>query len=218
MDLDATSQLSPYLRFGMLSARQAAWPRCTRCAGGPMPGRARAPSLAQRIDLARVLHGDPPALSRGAGAGFQADYATLPGGMIRAAFALGARAVPAIRLWMPPCASSLQTGWMHNRARMIVASFLAKDLLIDWRWGERFLWTSGRRRPGGEQRRLAMGGGVGTDAAPYFRIFNPVLQGRGLIPRATMCAAGFRSWRVPDGPTSTSPGGCRGGPTFRPVA
>jgi deoxyribodipyrimidine photo-lyase len=75
------------------------------------------------------------------------------------------------------------TGWMHNRARMIVASFLVKDLLIDWRWGERFFMehlVDGdlAANNGGWQWTA----GVGTDAAPYFRIFNPVLQGEKFDP------------------------------------
>jgi hypothetical protein len=51
----------------------------------------------------------------------------------------------------------LQTGYMHNRLRMVVASFLTKDLGIDWRRGERFLPAPERLRPGGQQRRLAVG-------------------------------------------------------------
>jgi deoxyribodipyrimidine photo-lyase len=76
-----------------------------------------------------------------------------------------------------------ETGWMHNRLRMIVASFLTKHLLIDWRKGERYF-----------EQHLADGdlaannGGwqwsasTGTDAAPYFRIFNPILQGKTVDP------------------------------------
>jgi deoxyribodipyrimidine photo-lyase len=72
-----------------------------------------------------------------------------------------------------------QTGWMHNRARMIVASFLVKDLLIDWRWGEQWFMRhlvdgDAAANNGGWQWTA----GTGTDAAPYFRIFHPVLQGR----------------------------------------
>jgi deoxyribodipyrimidine photo-lyase len=71
----------------------------------------------------------------------------------------------------------VETGWMHNRSRMIVASFLTKDLLIDWRWGERFFMQhlidgDPAANNGGWQWTA----GTGTDAAPYFRIFNPVSQ------------------------------------------
>ena len=78
------------------------------------------------------------------------------------------------------------TGWMPNRARMIVASFLTRHLLLDWRLGE------------GHFHRLLVDGdvannvggwqwtaGVGTDAQPWFRIFNPVLQGERFDPDGT---------------------------------
>jgi deoxyribodipyrimidine photo-lyase len=70
------------------------------------------------------------------------------------------------------------TGWMHNRVRMIAASFLVKDLLIDWRIGEGWFWDTlvdadAANNPVGWQ----WVAGSGVDAAPYFRIFNPVLQG-----------------------------------------
>jgi deoxyribodipyrimidine photo-lyase len=69
------------------------------------------------------------------------------------------------------------TGWMHNRVRMIVASFLTKDLLIDWRWGERYFMQQlldGDLAPnnGGWQWAAS----TGCDPQPYFRIFNPLLQ------------------------------------------
>jgi deoxyribodipyrimidine photo-lyase len=72
-----------------------------------------------------------------------------------------------------------QVGWMPNRARMIVASFLTKDLLINWREGERHFmqWLIDgdlAANNGGWQ----WAAGTGTDAQPYFRIFNPVLQSR----------------------------------------
>ena len=75
------------------------------------------------------------------------------------------------------------TGWMHNRARMIVASFLVKDLLVDWRWGERFFMqhlVDGD--PAANNGGWQWTSGVGTDAAPYFRVFNPILQGTKFDP------------------------------------
>jgi deoxyribodipyrimidine photo-lyase len=75
------------------------------------------------------------------------------------------------------------TGWMHNRVRLIVASFLVKDLLIDWRLGERFFMQhlldgDPAANNGGWQWTA----GVGTDAAPYFRVFNPALQAEKFDP------------------------------------
>ena len=75
------------------------------------------------------------------------------------------------------------TGWMHNRVRMIVASFLTKDLLIDWRSGERWFWdTLVDADPANNAAGWQWVAGSGADAAPYFRIFNPVLQGEKFDP------------------------------------
>lgn len=75
------------------------------------------------------------------------------------------------------------TGIMHNRVRMITASFLTKDLLIDWRQGEAWFWDT---LLDADLANNAMGwqwvAGTGVDAAPYFRIFNPILQGEKFDP------------------------------------
>jgi len=78
-----------------------------------------------------------------------------------------------------------KTGWMHNRVRMIVASFLTKDLLIDWRWGEQYFMEQlldGDLAPnnGGWQWAAS----TGCDSQPYFRIFNPWSQGQKFDPEA----------------------------------
>lgn len=76
-----------------------------------------------------------------------------------------------------------QTGWMHNRLRMIVASFLTKDLLVDWRWGEEYFsthlidWDLAANNGGWQ-----WAASTGTDAQPYFRIFNPITQGERFDP------------------------------------
>lgn len=76
-----------------------------------------------------------------------------------------------------------ETGWMHNRLRMITASFLVKDLHIDWRWGERYFMSKlidgdFAANNGGWQWAAS----TGTDAVPYFRIFNPVTQSERFDP------------------------------------
>jgi deoxyribodipyrimidine photo-lyase len=76
------------------------------------------------------------------------------------------------------------TGYMHNRVRMVVASFLSKHLLIDWRWGERYF----ARKLLDYELASNVGGwqwaaGSGTDAAPYFRIFNPEAQLKRFDPK-----------------------------------
>ncbi len=76
-----------------------------------------------------------------------------------------------------------QTGWMHNRVRMVAASFLTKHLLIDWREGEEWFWdTLVDADPANNPASWQWVAGSGADAAPYFRIFNPVLQGEKFDP------------------------------------
>ena len=77
----------------------------------------------------------------------------------------------------------LATGWMHNRVRMITASFLVKDLHLPWQWGAKFFM---KHLVDGDIASNNHGwqwtAGTGTDAAPYFRVFNPVLQGERFDP------------------------------------
>lgn len=78
----------------------------------------------------------------------------------------------------------VETGWMHNRLRMVVASFLTKHLLIDWRWGERFFMShlidgDFSANNGGWQ----WASSTGCDAQPYFRIFNPITQSEKFNPK-----------------------------------
>lgn len=79
-----------------------------------------------------------------------------------------------------------RTGTMHNRVRMVAASFLIKHLLIDWRQGERWFWdTLVDADPASNPASWQWVAGSGADAAPYFRIFNPVLQGEKFDPEGT---------------------------------
>ncbi len=76
-----------------------------------------------------------------------------------------------------------RTGFMHNRVRMIVASFLIKHLLIDWREGEKWFWdTLCDADPANNAASWQWVAGSGADAAPYFRIFNPITQGEKFDP------------------------------------
>lgn len=99
------------------------------------------------------------------------------------------------------------TGWMHNRLRMITASFLVKDLLIDWRCGERYFISQLidgdlAANNGGWQWAAS----TGTDAAPYFRIFNPTTQGSALTPAASLFVTGCRNCKQCRKSISISPG------------
>jgi deoxyribodipyrimidine photo-lyase len=78
------------------------------------------------------------------------------------------------------------TGWMHNRVRMVVASFLVKHLLMDWMHGARWFWdTLVDADLASNTLGWQWAGGCGADAAPYFRIFNPVTQGEKFDPKGT---------------------------------
>ena len=79
-----------------------------------------------------------------------------------------------------------ETGWMHNRVRMIAASFLIKHLLIDWRLGAAWFWdTLVDADLPNNSASWQWVAGCGADAAPFFRIFNPVLQGQKFDPDGT---------------------------------
>jgi deoxyribodipyrimidine photo-lyase len=77
-----------------------------------------------------------------------------------------------------------RTGWMHNRVRLITASFLVKHLLLDWREGERWFWdTLVDADPANNPGNWQWIAGSGADAAPFFRIFNPIAQGEKFDPK-----------------------------------
>jgi deoxyribodipyrimidine photo-lyase len=181
-DRPATSLLSPYLRFGHVSARQV-W---HAVAAAQEAGRTKEedalkflaelgwrefchdlllhqPDMAQRNLQSRFdampWRDDPAAL--GAWQHGRTGYPIVDAGMRQ--------------LWA--------TGFMHNRVRMIVASFLAKHLLIDWRHGEAWFWdTLVDADPANNPANWQWVAGSGADAAPYFRIFNPILQGEKFDP------------------------------------
>ncbi|MCX7384154.1 MAG: deoxyribodipyrimidine photo-lyase [Alphaproteobacteria bacterium] len=165
----ATSRLSPHLAFGEISPRQA-W-----SAGGE---KFRAELLWREFSAHLLWHHqdlpDAPLRAQFAGMPWRDDRAGL------AAWQRGRTGIPIVdagmrELW--------QTGWMHNRVRMIVASFLVKHLLIDWRHGEAWFWnTLVDADLAANAASWQWVAGSGADAAPYFRIFNPVLQGRRFDP------------------------------------
>ena len=200
-DLDGTSGLSPYLRFGMLSARQAVVSALRAREAAP-DERARAGAeswlneLIWREFYMAILAHFPHVLEYS----FRANLRNIAWENDETAFAAWCQGRTGYPIVDAAMRQLVETGWMHNRARMIVASFLVKDLLIDWRWGERFFMQhlldgDPAANNGGWQWTA----GTGTDAAPYFRIFNPTLQGKKHDPEG----AYVRRWvtelnRVPD--------------------
>ena len=177
-DLDGTSRLSPYLRFGALSVRQCiasaeeaqlADPRARRGLEKWMD------ELVWREFYAAVLEEHPRVLRES----HRREY----DGMAWNDDAEGFEAWCEGRTGYPMVDAGMrqlrETGWMHNRVRMIVASFLVKDLLIDWREGERFFFerlVDGD--PASNNGGWQWAASTGTDPQPYFRIFHPVSQGR----------------------------------------
>jgi deoxyribodipyrimidine photo-lyase len=191
MATDGTSRLSPYLRFGLVSPRQVA-AAITRqpAAGGGRRRTAEHPrragdretfinELLWRDFYGYVLYHQPGsawAHMRPAFAGFQ--FEDDPDGL--AAWQQGRTGYPLVDAGMRQLTGQ---GWVHNRARMVVASFLTKHLLVDWREGARFflqhLMDGDLPSNNGGWQWVA---GTGTDAAPYYRIFNPVTQAEKFDP------------------------------------
>jgi deoxyribodipyrimidine photo-lyase len=172
MDLDGTSSLSPYFRFGMLGVRQAV-KAAKQAQAESDSAETWLNELIWREFYIQILYHFPHV----AKTAFNVSLANIPWRNNESEFAAwknGCTGVPIVDAAMRQLK---ETGWMHNRARMIVASFLVKDLLIDWRWGEAWfmenLLDGDLAANNGGWQWIA---GTGTDAAPYFRIFNPVLQ------------------------------------------
>lgn len=193
--LDGTSGLSPYLRFGMVSPRQVAATAFAAIESAPTSdARTGADTwlteLIWRDFYLSILH-HYPHVARGS---FHRDYDAIEWVNDTDAFTAwraGQTGYPFIDAAMRQLAT---IGWMHNRARMAVASFLVKDLLIDWRWGERwFMEMLLDGDPAANNGGWQWSAGTGTDAAPYFRIFNPVSQGQKFDP----AGAYVRRW-VPE--------------------
>lgn len=172
-----TSRLSPYLRFGVLSPRQ-----CVVAARTAPPGpgpESWIGELIWRDFYVQVLYHFPHAL-RGSFKPVYDQIAWPNDPTLFAAWTEGKTGYPIVDAAMRQLQ---QEGWMHNRARMIVASFLTKDLLIDWRWGERhFMRLLIDGDPAANNGGWQWAAGTGTDAQPYFRIFNPVSQGQKFDP------------------------------------
>lgn len=182
---NATSQLSPYLRFGMISPRLAALAAYQAMAQAPNAAAREGAAiwlseLIWRDFYTGVLHHFPQ-VRYGSyrqefnGVAWQNDENHF------AAWCEGRTGYPFVDAAM----RQLQAlGWMHNRARMVVASFLVKDLLIDWRWGERwFMQQLIDGDPAANNAGWQWVAGTGADAAPYFRVFNPISQGQKFDPQ-----------------------------------
>lgn len=172
---EGTSQISPYLRFGLLSARE-----CLRLAVEQPQHEAWMNELIWREFYAMVLYHFPHSqnlelIEKYRGLRWSESEAHWQ------AFIESRTGFPVVDAGMRQLH---ETGWMHNRVRMVVASFLTKDLHIDWRRGEAHFaqWLMDydmASNVGGWQWAAS----TGTDAAPYFRIFNPASQSSRFDPK-----------------------------------
>ena len=184
-DRPGTSRLSPHLHFGEISVRQIWFAVRGQRRGGAIAPCAEAIRVySQRTRLARVR--PPSAVPLSAHAGTAAPERSLPrfpwepDRKNLRAWQRGRTGYPIVdagmrELW--------HTGWMHNRVRMVVASFLVKDLLIPWQEGAAWFWDT---LVDADLANNTLGwqwtAGCGADAAPYFRIFNPVSSGGEVRP------------------------------------
>lgn len=196
--LDATSRLSPHLHFGEIGPRQiwhaAAATRTTDSRDG---AQAFLRQLGWREFSYALLHhhphtSDAPLVDKFAAFPWRDDPEALQ------RWQEGRTGYPIVDAGMRQL---LETGWMHNRVRMIAASFLVKDLLIPWQQGARWFWE---RLMDADLANNTQGwqwtAGCGADAAPYFRIFNPALQAKRYDPNG----AYIHRW-VPEADTVSYP-------------
>ena len=171
------SYLSVHLRFGTVSIRQLAREAHARMIAGSEGAAVWLSELIWRDFYVQVLANFPHV---GAGESFKREYDTIHwdhgphGHKLFEAWCEGRTGYPLVDAAMRQLN---QTGYMHNRLRMVVASFLCKDLGVDWRWGEKYFAQQLNdfdlsANNGGWQ----WASSSGCDAQPYFRIFNPVSQ------------------------------------------
>lgn len=170
------SYLSPYLRFGMIGIRE-----CVRLAlSENSSGSAKwLNELIWRDFYSQILWHFPQVVSDS----FKPEYAGLQFPNDEEKFRRWCEGTTGFPIVDAAMRQLNQTGWMHNRLRMVAASFLVKDLHVDWRWGEQYfaeklLDFDLASNNGGWQWAAS----TGCDAQPYFRIFNPELQSRKFDP------------------------------------
>lgn len=176
---EGTSRLSPHLHFGEITPRQLLWGLQQQTDHSPMPARDLerfSSQIGWREFAHYTLYHFPHSTDESLDHRFK-----------RAAWHAGEEQAELLRAWqhgetgIPLVDAGMrqlrQTGWMHNRVRMIVASFLTKNLGIHWREGARWFWDT---LVDADLANNSLGwqwtAGCGVDAAPYFRVFNPARQ------------------------------------------
>ena len=204
-DVAGTSRLSLPLRWGEIH------PRTLLAALDPDRDRRFVAEIGWREFYADVLHHNPNSLTENLNPAFdRMVHDSGPGAQdLFTAWAEGRTGFPFVDAGMRQLRAE---GWMHNRVRMVTASFLVKDLHLPWWWGEReFMRWLIDGDPASNAHGWQWVAGSGTDAAPYFRVFNPILQGVKFDPRGEYVrryvpelahiagAAVHEPWKVLDG-------------------
>lgn len=181
---DRTARISPHLRFGEISPYQL-WHASFPASGSSLAENAQTSRETWRKELVwhefsyHLLQEWPHLQTQNFNPKFD-PFPWLDQPDALQAWQTGQTGYPIVdagmrQLW--------RTGWMHNRVRMIVGSFLVKHLLIDWREGESWFWdTLVDGDPAANPAQWQWVAGTGADAAPYFRIFNPILQAQKFDP------------------------------------
>ena len=174
-----TSLLSPHLNWGEISPRQI-WQAVRDHPKGKSEG---AQTFLKELGWREFCHHLLFHFPRFPDEPFDARFAKFPWRRDSAALATWQKGQTGIPIVDAGMRQLWQTGWMHNRVRMIVASFLTKHLLLDWRAGQDWFWDTlvdaGLANNSANWQWVA---GSGADAAPFFRVFNPVLQGEKFDP------------------------------------
>ena len=176
--LPATSRLSPHLHWGEIGPWRAIAAVRQAAADDRVPAAEAEKFVAEigwREFSAHLLHHFPTLPTHA----FRPEYEAFPWREDAAGFAAWTRGQTGYPIVDAGMRQLWTTGWMHNRVRMIVASFLIKDLLIDWRRGEAWFWdTLVDADLGSNVQNWQWVAGSGADASPWFRIFNPITQGQ----------------------------------------
>ena len=211
-DHDGTARLSPHLHFGEVSPRQVLAALAGGEGGAPAPMDAARERVLAELGWREFAHHLLYHFPHTPEADFNPRFAGFawnpPDERVLRAWRTGRTGVPIVdaglrQLWA--------TGWMHNRVRMVVASFFSKHLRLHWTHGARWFWdTLVDADLASNTLGWQWSAGTGADAAPYFRIFNPVSQARRFDPQgdyihrwvpelaAVPAPAVFEPWRHPD--------------------
>lgn len=180
--IDGTSRLSPYLQLGLIGPRQI-WHAIEEFAGKNPKTRSQAKAFQRQLGWREFAYHLLYHFPHTQDLALREKFREFPWKYNEShleAWQKGQTGYPVVDAGMRQLWS---IGWMHNRVRMIVASFLTKDLLIPWQSGAEWFWDT---LIDADLANNTLGwqwtAGCGADAAPYFRIFNPVLQGERFDP------------------------------------